>query len=148
MTDRLTRVGPARRWQPQSYYPRMTGVARSAYEALGLRGVRPYLIVGDANEAIDFYVEVFDAVELERHTTDAGGVGHVKLQVGETILEIGEHPDAAGREAEPLPRVGLRHYLADVDDTSPGRPPLAPPVTHRRSACLEHGPQRCMTPLA
>ena len=90
---------------------------KSRYEGAGLRAVRPYLIVGDASAAIDFYRRVFDAQELERHTTPTGGVGHAKLQVGQTILEIGEHADAAGREAERLPRVGLRLYVADVDDT-------------------------------
>jgi PhnB protein len=79
--------------------------------------VRPYLIVGRADEAIDFYRSAFDAAEIERHTTPAGGVGHAKIRVGESIIEIGEHPDAAGRGAEELPRVGLRLYVADVDET-------------------------------
>ena len=95
----------------------MVEAAQSEYEPAGLRAVRPYLIVGDADKAIDFYRRVFDATELERHTTPAGGVGHTKLRVGETILEMGEHPDAAGRDAERLPRVGLRLYVADVDET-------------------------------
>ena len=60
---------------------------------------------------------MFEATELERHTTTAGGVGHAKLRVGETIVEIGEHPDADGRVAERLPPVGLRLYVADVDET-------------------------------
>ena len=90
---------------------------KSEYEGVGLRAVRPYLIVGDADAAIDFYRRVFEATELERHTTPAGGVGHAKLRVGETIIEIGEHPDARGRAADRLPRVGLRLYVADVDQT-------------------------------
>lgn len=90
---------------------------RSQYEGVGLRAVRPYLIVDDANAAIDFYSRVFDAKELERHTTPTGGIGHAKLQIGETIIELGEHSDAAGRGAERLPRVGLRLYVGDVDDT-------------------------------
>ena len=91
--------------------------SKSAYEDVDLRAVRPYLIVGSADEAIDFYRHVFQATELERHTTPTGGVGHAKLRIGETIVEIGEHPDAKGRTAERLPRVGLRLYVADVDDT-------------------------------
>jgi PhnB protein len=89
---------------------------KSPYQGGGLRAVRPYLIIGDANAAIDFYSRVFDARELERHTTPAGGVAHAKVQIGETIIELGEHPDAAGRRAERLPSVGLRLYVADVDD--------------------------------
>lgn len=95
----------------------MTESPKSDYEGVGLRAVRPYLIVGDADAAIDFYRRVFEATELERHTTPAGGVGHAKLRVGETIIEIGEHPDARGRAADRLPRVGLRLYVADVDQT-------------------------------
>ena len=89
----------------------------SPYEPVGLRAVRPYLIVGDAEAAIEFYRLAFDALEIERHMTPTGGVGHVKLQVGESIIEMGEHPDARDRGAEGLPRVGLRLYVADVDQT-------------------------------
>jgi len=90
---------------------------KSQDEGVGLRVVRPYLIVDDAAAAIDFYSRVFGATELERHTTPSGGVGHAKLQIGETIIELGEHPQAAGRSAEGLPRIGLRIYVLDVDDT-------------------------------
>ena len=86
----------------------------SLYEGVNLRGVRPYLIVGDANAAIAFYIRAFNAKEIERHETPTGGVGHVKLQIGESIIELGEHPDAVGRAIERLPRVGLRLYVADV----------------------------------
>ena len=90
---------------------------RSEYESAELRAVRPYLIVSDAKAAIEFYRRVFDAKELERHTTPSGGIGHAKLQLGETIIELGEHPDAARRSPERLPRVGLRLYVGDVDAT-------------------------------
>lgn len=88
----------------------------SQYEGSDLRAVRPYLIVGDANSAIHFYEAVFDAVGLERHSTPEGAVGHAKLAIGDTIIEIGQHPDAP-REPEALPRIGLRLYVADTDAT-------------------------------
>jgi PhnB protein len=90
---------------------------QSRFEGADLRAVRPYLIVGDAAAAIDFYISVFGASELERHRTPAGGVGHAKVRIGETIVEVGEHPSASNRVAEPLPRVGLRLYVGDVDET-------------------------------
>ena len=34
---------------------------KSKYEGVGLRAVRPYLIVSDADRAIDFYQQVFEA---------------------------------------------------------------------------------------
>jgi PhnB protein len=95
----------------------MAEAPKSQYEPVGLRAVRPYLIVGNADEAIDFYRRVFEASELERHSTPAGGVAHAKLQIGETIVEIGEHPGAKGQKADRLPRVGLRLYVTDVDET-------------------------------
>jgi PhnB protein len=95
----------------------MSDPARSPYEPSGLTAVRPYLIVGDANAAIDFYVRAFEATELERYSKPDGGIAHAKLQIGDTILEVGEHPSALDREADELPRVGLRLYVTDVDET-------------------------------
>jgi PhnB protein len=95
----------------------MTPSPRSEYEPVGLQAVRPYLIVSDVDRAIAFYRRAFDATELERHVTPAGGVGHAKLQIGESIVEIGEHRGAEGRIAEATPRVGLRLYVTDVDET-------------------------------
>jgi len=92
-------------------------MSESRYEGVDLRAVRPYLIVGDANAAIAFYERVFDAEEIERFATPGGGVGHVKLRIGESIVELGEHPDARGRPIERLPRIGLRLYVADADST-------------------------------
>jgi len=92
-------------------------MSESRYEGVDLRAVRPYLIVGDANAAIAFYERVFDAEEIERFATPRGGVGHVKVRIGESIVELGEHPDARGRSIERLPRVGLRLYVADTDST-------------------------------
>ncbi len=76
----------------------------SEFQGVGLNTVRPYLVVGDASAAIGFYSQVFDAVELERHVTPAGGVGHAKIRIGDAIIEIGEHPSAVGRVGLQLPR--------------------------------------------
>jgi PhnB protein len=92
-------------------------MSESKYEGYDLRAVRPYLIVGDANAAIAFYERVFDAEEIERFRTPTGGVAHVKLRIGETIVELGEHPSALTRGTERPPRIGLRLYVADADST-------------------------------
>ena len=89
----------------------------SKFELPDLHTVRPYLIVGDADAAIDFYANAFDGTELERHVTPDGGVGHAKIRIGDTILEVGEHPSARDREALPVPGIGLRLYVPDVDAT-------------------------------
>jgi PhnB protein len=87
------------------------------YEPIGLHTVRPYLIVGDADRAMSFYRDALDAEVLERIEKPAGGVAHAKVGIGEAIIELGEHPHAKGRKAEELPRVGLRLYVKDVDET-------------------------------
>jgi hypothetical protein len=115
----------------------MAADQRSEYEGVGLRAVRPYLIVGDAHAAIDFYRRAFNATELELHPTPSGGVGHAKLRISETIVELGEHPDARDRVVEVPPRVGLRLYVADVDRTYAGRSLPAPPAIRHRTACQE-----------
>jgi PhnB protein len=95
----------------------MTANQRSDYEEVGLRAVRPYLIVDDADAAIDFYQRAFDAIELERHHTPSGGIGHAKVRISDTIIELGEHPDASNRAHEQTPRIGLRLYVTDTDRT-------------------------------
>jgi PhnB protein len=110
--------------------------------------VRPYLIVGDARAAIEFYRSAFGAEELERHDTPAGAIGHAKLRIGDAIIEIGEHPDAAGRTAPAIPSVGLRHYVTDVDEVharalaagGTGDPPAdRPPGTRSATVHDPHG---------
>ena len=93
----------------------MASPERSEYEQVGLETVRPYLVVEDANAAIEFYCAAFDATEIERHETPSGGVGHAKLRIGDSIVEIGEHPGAASRTALAIPAVGLRLYVTDID---------------------------------
>jgi PhnB protein len=79
--------------------------------------VRPYLIVGDANEAIAFYARAFGGTEVERHGTPDGEIGHAKIRIGDTLLEMGEHVSAHGRVPVSIPAVGLRLYVPDVDAT-------------------------------
>ena len=74
---------------------------KSEYEGIGLRAVRPYLIVSNGDEAIDFYRRVFDASGLERHTTPAGGVAHAKLQVaGIWIRTVGRKPSVPSQDVD------------------------------------------------
>jgi PhnB protein len=116
----------------------------SEYERAGMHTVRPYLIVDDVAAAIDFYTRAFDAIELERHGTPTGGVGHAKLRIGDAIIEMGEHPSGGGRKAAALPAIGLRLYVADVDETfrraiaagATGEPPTDRPEQASRAATV------------
>jgi PhnB protein len=57
--------------------------------------ITPYLIVGDANAAIAFYVEAFGAEERYRLTDPhSGKIGHADLKLGDAgFMLADEHPD-------------------------------------------------------
>lgn len=58
-----------------------------------IRGVTPYLVVDGGHEAIDWYVDVFGAVEVSRATGAAGRVAHAELRIGGSPINLGdEHP--------------------------------------------------------
>lgn len=55
-----------------------------------IRGVTPYLVVDGGHEAIDWYVDVFGAVEVSRATGAAGRVAHAELRLGDTLIYLGD----------------------------------------------------------
>jgi uncharacterized glyoxalase superfamily protein PhnB len=56
--------------------------------------VYPYLRIRGASEAIAFYKQAFDAVELFRLTEPGGRVGHAELRFGDvTIMLSDEYPE-------------------------------------------------------
>jgi len=57
-----------------------------------------YLSVSDTQEAIDFYVKAFGAVELYRLTEPSGRIGHAELQMG---------PSAVLMLSDPYPEYGI-----------------------------------------
>jgi len=60
-----------------------------------LRSLTPYLAVPDARAALDFYVEVFDAVRRgDPIVMEDGRIGHAELGIGDTVLMLAdEHPE-------------------------------------------------------
>jgi PhnB protein len=79
--------------------------------------VYPYLIVSDARAAIEFYREVFGAVErLRIPDPENGRVGHAELIVGPaTIMIADEYPELGIRSPAAFGGTGLRIHL-HVDD--------------------------------
>jgi len=54
----------------------------------------PYVCARPADEAIAWYVDVFDAVETVRYTGDDGRVGHAELNLGGAMLMLSdEYPE-------------------------------------------------------
>jgi PhnB protein len=58
-----------------------------------IRTVTPYLIVDGGAAAIDWYRDVFGAVEVSRAVGAAGRVAHAELRIGASSIFLGdEHP--------------------------------------------------------
>jgi PhnB protein len=59
--------------------------------------VTPYLIVEGAERAIEWYCDVFGAVEVTRMTGGAGRIAHAELRIGDSAIFLGEeHPHLEG----------------------------------------------------
>ncbi len=84
----------------------------------GHHAITPYLIVRGAARAIEFYKEVFGAVEVMRFPGPNGGVGHAEIAVGEgRVMLADETPGMPfkGPESYGGTPVGLVVYVSDVD---------------------------------
>lgn len=56
----------------------------------GYHTVTPYLIVKDANRAIDFYKRAFGAEEKFRIDAKEGKVGHAELKIGDSVIMLAD----------------------------------------------------------
>jgi PhnB protein len=84
----------------------------------GENGVRVYLAVANATEALDFYKKVFDARETMRIPAPGGKIGHAELSIGGIGLMLAdEHPEIGfkGPLAYGGSPVMLSLYVENVD---------------------------------
>jgi PhnB protein len=84
----------------------------------GYHSVTPYLYVGDAARAIDFYQKVFGAKELFRMDAPGGKIGHAEIMIGDShIMLADEFPEMSERSPQTIggSSVGLLLYVQDVD---------------------------------
>lgn len=92
-----------------------TGIPR------GFHSLSPYLSVGDAAGAIEFYKEVFGATEALRMERPDGKVLHAEIRIGDsTVMLVDEPPDFPQmRSPKSLggSPVHLFLYTADADAT-------------------------------
>ena len=76
--------------------------------------VTPYLIVDGATAAIDWYREVFGAVEVTRMTGGAGRIAHAEIRIGASSIFLGdEHVHYEDIHAPP--RVGGTPVYLDLE---------------------------------
>lgn len=84
----------------------------------GYHKVTPYLTIKGAAEAIEFYKQAFDAVEVYRLDTPTGEIGHAELRIGDAIIMLADEGDEVMfRSPQTLggASVGLLIYVEDVD---------------------------------
>lgn len=79
-----------------------------------IRAVTPYLVVDGGAAAIDWYRDVFGAVEVSRMTGGAGRIAHAELHIGPASVFLGdEHVHYEGIHAPP--RIGGSPVYLDVE---------------------------------
>ena len=82
----------------------------------GYHSVMPYLVVGDAVRAIDFYTRAFGAKELMRMGAPEGKIGHAELKIGDSIIMLSDEM-MGNRSPQTLggSPVSIFLYVEDVD---------------------------------
>ena len=84
----------------------------------GFHTVSPYLCVGDAARAIEFYKEAFGATERMRMEAPGGKIGHAEILIGDSIIMLAdEMPEINFRSPQTLggPSSHFMIYVEDVD---------------------------------
>jgi uncharacterized glyoxalase superfamily protein PhnB len=84
-----------------------------SYIPAGEHALKCYLCVRGAAEAIDFYVDVFDATELEEYRfVDADGkIGHSELRFGDSLMYLADVYPGYGMSPADLEDVPISLYL-------------------------------------
>ncbi|NUQ90566.1 MAG: VOC family protein [Glycomyces artemisiae] len=83
----------------------------------GYHSVTPFIVVKDGAKAIEFYEQVFGARVLSRNDMPDGTVAHCEIQIGNSIVQLGDVNPAFGM-AEPDPEhitASLVLYVEDCD---------------------------------
>jgi PhnB protein len=84
----------------------------------GYHSITPYLIVSDAQRAIDFYQRAFGATEVLRLQSPDGKIGHAEVQIGDSrVMLADEFPEMGAKSPHSVggTPVGFCIYLANVD---------------------------------
>ena len=84
----------------------------------GYHTVTPYLVIDGAANAIDFYRDVFGAVEIMRMPGPGGKIGHAEIKIGDShIMLADEHPEQGFRSPTSIggTGVGIMLYVENAD---------------------------------
>jgi PhnB protein len=84
----------------------------------GHHTVTPYLIVGDAASALEFYQTAFGGHELMRLPAPHGRIGHAEIKIGDSVVMLAdENPEMDARSPQSFggSPVSIHLYVEDVD---------------------------------
>jgi PhnB protein len=84
----------------------------------GYHTVSPYLAVGDAASAIDYYTRAFGAKEVVRMDAPGGTIGHAELMIGDSRIMLSDpFPQSSTRPPKDLggTSVSVFLYVEDAD---------------------------------
>lgn len=76
----------------------------------GYHTITPYLVCENLSELIEFLKSAFGAIEKERHLSKTGRVMHAEVQIGDSIVMMGEAMDGF-----PPVQTSLYFYVEDTD---------------------------------
>lgn len=94
----------------------MSSKARAIPE--GYHTVTPYLVIKDADKAIDFYKRAFGATEVVRMAGPGGKVMHAEIKIGDSYVMLSEEFLEMGNPSPQTLKgsaVSLHVYVEDVD---------------------------------
>jgi PhnB protein len=80
--------------------------------------ITPYLIVDDASQALDFYKNAFNAIEIMRFNKPDGKIGHAEIKIGDSFLMLAdEQPQMNTLSPKSLggSPICMHLYVEDVD---------------------------------
>jgi len=84
----------------------------------GYHAVTPYLIVGGAAKALDFYKRAFGAKERMRLPMPEGRIGHAEIEIGDSVIMLAdEFPQMGAKSPQTIggTPVGICLYVDNVD---------------------------------
>jgi PhnB protein len=88
------------------------GQPSKSYKPEGFPALIPYFAVRDADAFIQFLVNSFGAMELNRHTAPDGTVRYAAVRIGDSVVEIAE-----ARPQDAVIPMTLHLYVANADDS-------------------------------
>jgi PhnB protein len=83
----------------------------------GYHSISPSLTCKDCARAIDFYKNVFGAVELVRMPSPDGKISHAELKIGDSIIFLNDEMGPTAAATPGAPRNYLFLYVENADKT-------------------------------